>query len=137
MCNYIQRTPATIIHNNNNNNNSIIYYVTIWEISMNPEKTTATISSNRALTSTETIEFGNTRVKWSMEVKYLGVTIDSKLTLSSHVNNVIRKANGAKFSLYPLIDQFSPLSIRIKLYICTTYIKPILMYAGPAWTARN
>jgi len=49
---------------------------------------------------------------------------------------VITKAKGAKHSLFPLINKRSPLSTISKLHIFKTYIRPILTYAGPAWTAN-
>jgi len=49
---------------------------------------------------------------------------------------VINKAKGAKHSLFPLINKRSTLSTLSKLHIFKTYIRPILTYAGPAWTAN-
>lgn len=61
----------------------------------------------------------------------LSVIIKNILTITYHVNNAIRKSDCVKFSLYPLINQRNPLEIKTNLYIYNTYIRPILMYAGP------
>jgi len=80
------------------------------------------------------LHFENILLKWSNSVKYLGVTIDSKLSFTAHIKSALHKASGAKFTLFPLINKFSPLSLKTKLYLYNTYIKPILLYASPAWS---
>ncbi|CAI6374197.1 unnamed protein product [Macrosiphum euphorbiae] len=107
-----------------------------WKISINPLKTSAIMFSNKQTRAGDCVKFGDTPIKWSNNIKYLGVTIDKKLSFSTHVKNIITKAKGAKHSLFPLINKRSPLSTISKLHIFKTYIRPILTYAGPAWTAN-
>jgi len=54
----------------------------------------------------------------------------------SHVKNVVSKYEDAKFSLFPLINERSPLSINSKLFIFKIYIRLIITYPRPAWTAN-
>jgi len=107
-----------------------------WKISLNPSKTQAIMFTNRSTHQSNNLHFENTAVLWSNSVKYLGVTIDNKLKFAKHLNSSIQKATGAKFSLFPLINKLSPLPVKTKLYIYKTYIKPIILYASPSWTAN-
>lgn len=92
--------------------------------------------SNKSLYQSKTLHFGNTLIKWSNTVKYLGVIIDLKLNFVNHIKTTLHKASGAKFSLFPLIDKFSPLSLKTKLYIYNMYIRPIILYASPVWSSN-
>ena len=107
-----------------------------WKISLNPSKTQAIMFSNRSTHQSNTLHFENTSVLWSNSVKYLGVTIDNKFNFAKHLNSSVQKATAAKFSLFPLINKLSPLSLKTKLYIYKTYLKPIILYAAPSWTAN-
>lgn len=62
-------------------------------------------------------------VNWSTEVKYLGATIDKELHFTNHVHEITSKANGDKFTLFPLINSKSSLPLRTKLFIFKTYIR--------------
>jgi len=90
---------------------------------------------NKQVQPHEIIKFGDTPIKWENKIKYLGITNDKNLKFSSHVKNIVTKAKGAKFSLFPQLNVRSPLSINSKLFIFKTYIRPIVTYAGPAWSA--
>lgn len=79
------------------------------------------------------IKFDNTEIQCSKSVKYLGITIDEKLNFSQHTKLGIAKAKGAKKSLFPLLKSRSPLSLKSKLYMYKTYLRPILIYAAPVW----
>jgi len=92
--------------------------------------------SKKQVQADEIIKFGDTPIKWENKIKYLGITIDKNLNFSSHVQNIVTKTKGAKFSLFPLLNVRSALSINSKLFIFKTYIRPIITYAGPAWTAN-
>nr|CAI5862124.1 unnamed protein product [Callosobruchus analis] len=73
------------------------------------------------------ITIGNAQIPWKKEHKYLGVTLDQKLTWDSHINNTIAKAEK---SLNVLKQQLEDTGAQIhKLHCCST--KPIL---GLSWT---
>ena len=82
------------------------------------------------------IQFSGIQLKWSNSVKYLGVLIDEKLKFDKHIKNVLQKATGAKCSLFHLMNFRSPIPLRMRLYMYKTYIRPIIIYAGPAWSSN-
>jgi hypothetical protein len=67
------------------------------------------------------------------EIKYLGVTLDSKLTYRSHISNILRKANYRLRQLFPILNKSSTIDINLALIIYKSLIRPILTYACPVW----
>jgi len=63
--------------------------------------------------------------------KYLGVTIDNKCNLSTHLKETLNKLRKATSSLYKFSIKEFP--ILIKYQIWHTYIKPIAEYASEIW----
>jgi hypothetical protein len=67
----------------------------------------------------------------SLEVRFLGVIIDSKLTFTSHVSNIVRKCNSKLF----LMRQLKGLGLSSKglnTFYCSN-VRSIITYAAPAW----
>ena len=60
--------------------------------------------------------------------KYLGVSIDSKLSFNQHVDNVCKKE---KSVLSFVRRNFANCSCKIDLFL--TYVKPTMEYAAAAW----
>lgn len=67
-------------------------------------------------------------------IKYLVTHIDNKRTLSKQFKHALIQVQGAKFKVYPLLNNNSTLSIRTKLYANKTYMKSIIFYVYPRWT---
>ena len=68
-------------------------------------------------------------------MKYLGVTLDRRLSFRAHVSNVLQRARGVKAKLYPFLSPRGPLPLRTKLSIYLLFLRAVLMYAAPAfWT---
>ena len=67
-------------------------------------------------------------------VKYLGVTIDNKLTFNQHINEKSKNAttvlNMLRRNLY-----FAPRSVKLKAY--TSSVLPIMEYASTCWSPTN
>ena len=69
--------------------------------------------------------------------KYLGVTIDSKLTWNAHIANVTKKANNTRAFLQRNINR-CPVNIKETCY--KTFVRPSVEYASCVWdplTAKN
>jgi hypothetical protein len=75
--------------------NSLTDYFKQWKIKVNASKTQAIYftrcRSPRGLPSTRIVLAGQ-EMPWSLEVKYLGVTLDKRLIFASHTAKSIEKA---------------------------------------------
>jgi hypothetical protein len=68
------------------------------------------------------------KVPWTPEVKYLGVTLDKRLTFASHTAKSIEKAERAFRILYSFLNRKSKLCLHNKLLLYRSCIRPILCY---------
>lgn len=107
-----------------------------WKIKINPAKTQAIIfpfNNQRRRLPTAALTLGNTPIEYTASVKYLGVTLDSKLIFRDHINMIRNKATRCVSAVYPLIGRRSNLSVKNKFLIFKAIIRPILTYASPIW----
>lgn len=72
-------------------------------------------------------------INLSTEVKYLGVTIDHKLTWNTHLGNVLQKARMALGVSSRLMGNNWGFNPRIALWLYTTVVRPIITYASVVW----
>ena len=74
----------------------------------------------------ETIELSN-------EVKLLGITLDSKLTFNTHIDNITKKCIGTIFQCKRAIGPTWGLSPKVCHWIYTAIIRPTLAYCSIVW----
>ncbi|GFT24506.1 RNA-directed DNA polymerase from mobile element jockey [Trichonephila clavipes] len=104
-----------------------------WKIALNVAKTEAVFFTRKTRLTYPDIFLHNEKIPWSQNTKYLGVTLDNKLTFRQHITrireNFIKKAH----TLSHLINKRSKLSRSNKLLIYSLLLRPILTYASPVW----
>lgn len=113
----------------------LMTYYKDWKIQINEQKT-ETITLTRRFTETTTfskIKINNEIVKENNTVKYLGITLDRRLSFIKQVNKILQKVYTATSKLYPLINRRSRLSTKNKLLIYKTIIRPTITYGGPIY----
>ena len=65
------------------------------------------------------------------KAKYLGVTLDSKLSFNYHIDATCKKANSV---LSFIRRNLRHCQRRVKTDAYNSFVKPILNYAAPVWT---
>ncbi|GFW58701.1 RNA-directed DNA polymerase from mobile element jockey [Trichonephila clavipes] len=101
-----------------------------WKIALNVAKTEAVFTRKKRLIYPD-IFLHNEKIPWSQNTKYLGVTLDNKLTFKQRIReNFIKKAH----TLSHLISRRSKLSRSNKLLIYSSLLRPIITYASPVWS---
>lgn len=116
--------------------NRIEHFFNKWKIKINPVKTQAVFfpfDNRKKRLPTIQLTLNGIPITFTKSVKYLGVTLDQKLRFTDHINDTRARATRCMSALYPLIGRGSLLSIRNKLLLYKTIIRPIITYASPIW----
>jgi hypothetical protein len=105
-----------------------------WRIAINVSKCTMVLSAKttRHIQRPRPVQLFGEPIKWVDTAQYLGVTLDTWLTWSMHVNQVGRNAAQRLGMLGPLLNR-SGLSIKNGVLLYKQLIRPIMDYACPIW----
>jgi hypothetical protein len=107
-----------------------------WRIQININKSSVTIFSkrrNHLKGPLSPVTLFNQHLPWINNPKYLGVTLDPKMTFKLHITHTLRKLNYRLRQLYPIINRSSSIDIHLALTIYKALIRPIMTYASPVW----
>lgn len=111
-------------------------YFTKWKIKVNECKSQAILfpynkSPKRIPSAKLTVE--GREIGFSDSIKYLGITLDQKLTFKKHIHNTCINAIRCGRGLYPLLHRRSKLNFKNKLLLYKMCIRPILTYGCQIW----
>ena len=112
--------------------NELFEWFIRWKIKINPQKTQAMIFTRRRGVMIDNIEIDEHEIPWSNLVKYLGLEMDKQLTWRSHIEKTLNKVRGKMKKLYPLTNRKSKMSLKNKLTLIKTIMRPALMYGSTA-----
>ncbi|GFV27779.1 probable RNA-directed DNA polymerase from transposon X-element [Trichonephila clavipes] len=105
-----------------------------WKISINPTKAEAVFFSvGRNTRKPPPIHIQNHPVPWSKSVKYLGVIVDENLTFKHHILHLKQKFRALSCIYSPYFARNSPLTLKNRVLIYTSIIRPVILYASPVW----
>lgn len=111
-------------------------YFDKWKIKVNDGKTQAIIfpyNKSPKRIPTLTLQCRGNVIPLQENIKYLGVTLDRKLTFKQHILNACDKATKCSRALYPLLHRRSKLNLKNKVLIYKMYIRPIMTYGWQVW----
>lgn len=101
-----------------------------WRLTVNVAKTQAICATSKKIFP-PALELQGQKISWSGTAKYLGVTIDRRLRMGQHCDNVVNSARVARNLLKPVLNSALPLKVKVSIY--KTYIRPRITYAATAW----
>ncbi|GFT61172.1 probable RNA-directed DNA polymerase from transposon X-element [Trichonephila clavipes] len=105
-----------------------------WKIAINPTKTEAVFfSTGKATRKPSPIHIHNHPVPWSKTVKYLGVILDENLSFKHHILHLKHKFRALASIYSPYFARNSPLTLKNRVLIYTSIIRPVILYASPVW----
>lgn len=104
-----------------------------WRIKVNNDKTVATLFTRKHKITPPLLHILNKSIEWNNRAKYLGITMDSKLTWAAHIDQALRKGQIALSNLYPLLARRSKLSTKNKLLLYKAIIQPAALYGCEVW----
>ncbi|KAL1122958.1 hypothetical protein AAG570_003283, partial [Ranatra chinensis] len=109
----------------------IIHTLNQYKINVNTNKTEAILFTN-SKSHPQHIKIRDKIIPFSPQIKYLGLTIDKKLTWKEHLKTVNKKALTKLGRNYSLLRS-DELSQQLKLLIYKLVIRPTMTYACPVW----
>lgn len=129
------KNPEVLVKRLQKAHNALIKYYTRWKIKINSSKTEAVFfTTRRHWPLTEIITSTGDEIRWSNQVKYLGLLLDARLRWGPHTILARNKAMKAMAALYPIFNRHSNLTTRNKILIHKTIIRPTLTYGAPVWS---
>lgn len=120
--------------------NNLEAWFKLWRIDVNPEKSSAVcfdVKRRRYGNDLPSIRMQGKRVPWQRTAKYLGVTLDSRLTFAPHIAKVTRTARFYLGRLNGMLGRHSKMSLRNKRTLYKVCIRPVLTYASPVFAHAN
>ncbi|GFX77465.1 probable RNA-directed DNA polymerase from transposon X-element [Trichonephila clavipes] len=107
-----------------------------WRIAINTEKTNALIfRKRRANTIPPPLKLFDEPINWTFQTSYLGIILNDNLTYQPHFNDIKQKYWTKHFSLIELLGKKSKLSLKNRIFIYKTYLRPMLTYGCAIWGA--
>ena len=76
-------------------------------------------------------------IQWVETTRYLGLTLDKRLTWSPHIVQARKKTAQRMGMLGPLLNRKSDLSVRNGVLLYKQLIRPMMDYACPAWRSAG
>lgn len=129
------RSPTTVAKTLQTAVTALANWFRKWRLEINPEKSQAVMFTRRtarsySIDSIPSLKIFNKPVTWTRQAKYLGVTLDDRLSFAPHIKQVRARAAFVMGRLHCLLNSRSrmPLSSKVRLY--TTCIRPIMTYAS-------
>lgn len=101
-----------------------------WSMELNCDKSVLLQVTNKKNAFTSSYRLNNHTLKQVDEYKYLGVTITSRLTWSSHINKICASASR---KLGFLRHKLKTAPSHVKLLAYNSIVRPQLEYASAAW----
>ena len=80
-----------------------------------------------------TLKLNQTPIDWVDSFKYLGITLDSKLGWTQHIENAINKATLALIQCRKLLGRQWGLNPKVMLWLYTAIVRPIMSYGSLVW----
>ena len=109
---------------------SLQQWESTWKMKFNPDKCEHISVTNKKKPLKTSYKLHGQTLKQVKNTKYLGVTIDNKLSWNDHINKVTKKANSTRAFLQRNTSM-CPRHIKARCY--ETYVRPQLEYASTVW----
>ncbi|VVC31114.1 Reverse transcriptase domain [Cinara cedri] len=105
-----------------------------WRIKINNDKSSH-ITFTLKQSTVPPVYLNNKVIPSSSNVKYLGLTLDKRLTWALHIKQKRFLLNARRRALFPLIGRQAKTDLKTKLLLYKTLLKPIWLYGIQLWGA--
>ena len=101
-----------------------------WSMHFHPDKCQLLTITNKKTPSLFNYKIHNTSIQSTTDAKYLGITINNKLSWNTHIDNVCQKGNNTLNFMHRNFRSAGP---KIKEQLYKTYVRPALEYSSSVW----
>ena len=112
-------------------------WLTKWRIKVNSAKSAAIFFTRKNITSDANFLLNNQTIPWEASYKYLGLHVDSKLQWHKLITETLSKAKRATGSLNSSLAWNSRLSVKKKLLLYKSFIRPIIIYGSAVYESAG
>jgi hypothetical protein len=134
------RKPTLLVSYLESYLNDLQRWLSEWRIALNVSKTRAIIFARAGLRFVQPrpINLFEEPIEWVETIRYLGVTLDKRLTWSPQMVQFRKRTAQRMGMLGPLLKRKSDLSVTNGVRLYKQLIRPMMDYACPSWrsTAR-
>jgi hypothetical protein len=129
------RKPMIIVSYLESYLNDLQRWLCEWRIAINVSKSTAIIfaCAGRRFIQPPPVTLFAEPIELVDIILYLGVTLDTRLTWSPHIDQFRKRAAQRLGMLSPLLNRKSDLSVRNGVLLYKQLVRPMMDYACPAW----
>lgn len=106
-------------------------------LNINPTKTTIIPFTKRRKVSTTDLKLGDVKLSLSLDVNYLGVTLDNHLSWNKHIEKQTNKAINAFWVCKRTFGKKWGLKPKMIHWIYSAIVKPRIIYASLVWWPKT
>lgn len=111
-------------------------YFNRWRITINGSKSEVCLFTRkraRRHVPSSCVTVAGQSIEWKNSIKYLGVTLDKRLTFKQHIDSKLIRGENVIKAMYPLINRKSRLNVKLKSLIFKTIYRPGVLYGSPVF----
>ena len=112
---------------------NLVNWETAWSMEFHPEKCKLLRVTNKRKVTAGSYQIHNHDLEQVKKAKYLGVTLDEKLSWKHHVAAVTAKAQSCRHFLQRNITTHNK---ETKLQCYKIFVRPIIEYASTVWDPK-
>jgi len=116
--------------------NAAIQVIAVWMdeagLDLAGHKTEAVLITSRKKVEYMSVQIGNTTIRSSESIKYLGVLLDNRLSFRPHVEYVTQKAAKMQGALSRMLPNIGGPKVGRRLLLARV-VASVLLYAAPIW----
>jgi len=128
------RKPTLLVSYPESYLNDLQRWLSEWRIGINVSKRTAILfaRAGRRFIQPPPVTLCGEPIEWVDTTRYLGVTLDTRLNWSPHLDQVRKRTAQRMGMLGPLLNRKSDLSVRNGVLLYKQLMRPLMDYACPA-----
>ena len=123
---YTHRDPAQLVSTLNAELINVANWIKANKLSLNLQKTNYMLFSNSITQLPNQVIFSETVIKEVKSTKFLGITIDNKLSWKYHIDNICKTVS-RNIGIINRVKQFLPLSVLLTLYVQLLFYHTLIM----------